>query len=746
MDWAKSIGGEQQDFGKSLSDIDNEGNIIITGNFSSTMDFDPGEGSFDINPNGENDVFIEKLDSNGNFLWVKTIGGVSDDKVNSIEIDIEGNIYITGSFKNTVDFDPGEAVFEATSPGSSKSLYILKLASDGSFGWLYTHTSHLENGYNITINNNEEIIIGANENSNLAFLKLDTNGNLIWSKTIFSSSSIRSNKISIDSNNNIYTVGYCSGDVDFDPGPDTYNSEGIGYFDSFILKIDTEGNFNWAKRYGDWNDCSGKDMVLDNDNNLFVLGTFHGTINFGTPESEIILTTGFSGIGAATSDYYIQKLDQNGIPIWAKSFGSSNESDGAYSIDIDNSNNIYILGGFHNTVDFDPDETSFELTENMNNPGVIHVLSPNGNLISATIIPIGGTNLKIDELGNILVIGGMLGTNDYDPTETVFNLSSNGGADILYLKLGFCPPSITTQNIAACDAYTWIDGNTYTEDNNTAMHFLTNAAGCDSIVKLNLSIGSSDNTNDIITACESYTWIDGVTYTENNNTATYTYTNTIGCDSIIHLNLTINPTDNTTDEIIACEPYTWIDGLTYTESNNTASYTLTNAAGCDSIVQLDLTIEEIDNSVSQAGYQLTANQTDASYQWLDCNNDNAAIPGATNQNFTPDTNGDYAVQITKNGCSETSTCYNVTGIGITENTFVQQISLYPNPSKGSSQIDMGQHYGKVDMEIYDAYGKLVYENTYNTQWINIDLNLPAGLFFINLSTNEKQTTLKWIVE
>ena len=95
---------------------------------------------------------------------------------------------------------------------------------------------------------------------------------------------------------------------------------------------------------------------------------------------------------------------------------------------------------------------------------------------------------------------------------------------------------------------------------------------------------------DLIIKCDSYTWVDGLTYTSSNNTANYTYINSVGCDSIVHLNLIINQSDSVTDTQIAVDSYTWIDGLTYTTSNNTATFNLTNSNNCDSIITLDLTI------------------------------------------------------------------------------------------------------------------------------------------------------------
>ncbi len=185
-------------------------------------------------------------------------------------------------------------------------------------------------------------------------------------------------------------------------------------------------------------------------------------------------------------------------------------------------------------------------------------------------------------------------------------------SDSAVLTVSPCSPTSGTDTQTACDSYVWIDGNTYSASNNTATHTLTNAAGCDSIVTLNLTINNSNTGIDTQVACDSFTWIDGITYTSSNNTATHTLTNVAGCDSIVTLNLTVNNSNTGIDTQIACDSYTWIDGITYTASNNSATHTLTNAAGCDSIVTLNLTIN---NSSAGIDTQVACD----SYTWIDGN-------------------------------------------------------------------------------------------------------------------------------
>ncbi|MDA7744530.1 T9SS type A sorting domain-containing protein, partial [bacterium] len=158
----------------------------------------------------------------------------------------------------------------------------------------------------------------------------------------------------------------------------------------------------------------------------------------------------------------------------------------------------------------------------------------------------------------------------------------------LFLTINNSTSAIDT--ITACDSYTWIDGVIYTLSDTTAMDTLVNAAGCDSIVSLFLTINNSTSAIDTITACDSYTWIDGVIYTLSDTTAMDTLVNAAGCDSIVSLNLTINYTQTSTDSVVANDTYTWIDGVTYTSSNNTATDTLIASNGCDSIVTLNLTL------------------------------------------------------------------------------------------------------------------------------------------------------------
>ena len=168
---------------------------------------------------------------------------------------------------------------------------------------------------------------------------------------------------------------------------------------------------------------------------------------------------------------------------------------------------------------------------------------------------------------------------------------------ILDLTINNSPTTIETH--VACDSFTWIqNGVTYYNSQIDSVNY-TNQYSCDSTVTLDLTINNSTSSTDTHVACDEFMWnCDGNLYTASNNTATYTYTNAAGCDSTVTLDLTINNSTTSIDPQIACDSYTWIDGVTYTTSNNSATWITTNAAGCSNIETLNLTINNSTTSIS----------------------------------------------------------------------------------------------------------------------------------------------------
>jgi hypothetical protein len=199
----------------------------------------------------------------------------------------------------------------------------------------------------------------------------------------------------------------------------------------------------------------------------------------------------------------------------------------------------------------------------------------------------------------------------------------------------------------------------------------------------------------------------------------------------------------------ACETYTWIDGNTYTSSNNTATYTLTNAASCDSLVTLNLTIfytNDLDLSISQTGNTLTVAEAGANYQWFVCNDTN--LPLGNGQSFTPTESGSYYVIVTKNGCTDESDCQSITVLGtIDTSTSLSMTNIYPNPNNGSFTLAFGIQLTNATIYVKDVLGKTIYITQASGDKLNIQLNEAKGIYFVSIQTEqEERTTLKLLVE
>lgn len=198
-----------------------------------------------------------------------------------------------------------------------------------------------------------------------------------------------------------------------------------------------------------------------------------------------------------------------------------------------------------------------------------------------------------------------------------------------------------------------------------------------------------------------------------------------------------------TDTQMSCDSFLWIDGNTYNNSNNSATYNLTNSGGCDSIVTLDLTITSVNNSVSQNGNSLTAAVAGAAYQWLDCDSNFSPLPGATNQGYSAIANGIYAVEITQNGCVDTSACYSVTTVNIDENNFTNAISIFPNPTNTSVSIDLGSKYESVAVSVFDINGKKIHSEAHSDcQQFKLECAHSPGVYFLTIQFDSQYTTYK----
>jgi hypothetical protein len=210
------------------------------------------------------------------------------------------------------------------------------------------------------------------------------------------------------------------------------------------------------------------------------------------------------------------------------------------------------------------------------------------------------------------------------------------------------------------------------------------------------------------------------------------------CDGTTHQDTENAITEN------ACDRYTAPDGTIYTTTGIKTAI-IPNAAGCDSVITIDLTINSVDIAVSQHANILTALATPASYKWLDCSNNYSPITDESNQTFTAAVSGNYAVEILQKECIDTSACYTVSVISTIENSFDDNFIVYPNPTNGLVYIDLGANLQHIEIEVKDVSGRILKKTQFkDRQFLDFELNEPAGIYFITVISENKIAMIKLV--
>ncbi len=186
-----------------------------------------------------------------------------------------------------------------------------------------------------------------------------------------------------------------------------------------------------------------------------------------------------------------------------------------------------------------------------------------------------------------------------------------------------------------------------------------------------------------------------------------------------------------------------------TLTSSTQYYASQTLSGCESTSRLAVvvTINSVDTSVTNNSPLLTSNEQGAIYQWLDCANGYAPINGETNQSYTATANGQYAVAVTQNGCTDTSACFAVLNIGIEENSFGKSLRVFPNPTTGNFSIHLGNVYPNIQITITDISGRLIASKTVgNTDVLDLNIDEKAGMYLVKLKSGDKSAMVKLIKE
>jgi len=444
--WALTWGGPEVEGGVAVAAF-GSCDVYFAGHFSNAVDFDPGPGLDYKTSTGGLDPFLCSFFPNGAYKWSGAWGEANgDDCCLQIDVDTKGNLYFTGYFRETVDLNPGAPVCNVTSNGE-EDVFLSKFAPDGDFEWGVTWGS-------LTAERDAFLAVDSEGNSYVAgyfmdtmdfdpgpgveshtpnmcdnFLsKFDTNGNFQWVKIW---DLARFCGVTTDDAGNIYLTGYFSVTQDFDPNAGVNNETSNGGDDVFILKLDADGNYLRSDSWGGTSGDKGLSITCIGLSDIVVCGTFQGTVDFD-PGPVIV-----EYISQGKNDVFISKFTQGDTFEWAKAFGGT-ENDTVGSSTASSTGDVYVVGCFYETIDFDTGPGVQEYISNGISDAYLTAVTGDGNFKWARAW--GGSDsdlargIAIDDDGYIYVAGNFGATVDFMPGSGVENHTSIGDADIFLVK------------------------------------------------------------------------------------------------------------------------------------------------------------------------------------------------------------------------------------------------------------------------------------------------------------------------
>jgi hypothetical protein len=903
LEWAFSSGSTVGDVTDAVG-IDSLGNIYLVGQFSGSMDFDPGPGTATLAPAGTDiDIFVSKYDPAGNYIWAISMGGINNDRGQTMQVTAGGTIYIAGVYQATADFDPTAATANLVGPGSD-DIFLAKYDTDGNYIWAKEiGGSGRDRTYCIDIDSAENIymsgffegtadfepgpgtsnLISSGERDIFA-AKFDSSGTYQWAFSAGGPDDDDGIAIAVDDNADVYLTGYFAGTVDFDPSGTTQTITAAGAEDIFLAKYDNAGVFMWANAMGGPSDDFGQELEVDANGKIYLVGLYRDTIDLD-PNAGVVeyISKGFD-------EGFIAKYNAQGDWLWSESIGGT-DYDMIEAIHLDQNGNVYFCGNTGTSVDFYPGPGEVNLTTTGGAyDAFIAKYDTAGNYIWAKNTT--GTNyenfkdLTTDALDNIYSTGFVGQPADFDFNVGVTTLTSNGSADFLLAKYSTCgtfynqqdstticqgnthtfhdgntaamdtthvsifasvsgcdsvirttldviPPVLTSQPINLCNGDSFFAQGSYQTAGGTYLDTLAAVSTCDSIITTTLTVNPPLFSNDVAQICTGdsivlggtfqltsglytdtltggngcdsllYTTLTilapiadtvpqaictgdsillGGTYQTVAGTYTDTLTSTQGCDSLVYSTLAINPHSSNSTTATICEGNTIFLGgalqsvagtymdtvpsstgcdsvittvltVLQVDSSSSTSQTIcptdsvlingvyentsgvyydvfNGVNGCDSIVEFTLNVTPIDVTVTASGDTLFAVAGYDSYQWIDCDN-NMIVSGAVGNSFVPDSSGNYMVEIGFMGCVIQSSCMTVNLVGIASRENAPLARVFPNPTTGLLNI-VAVGTGKIiSVKLVDVTGTLVLSGA-SIQHV-VDLNtIPAGLYLLQI--------------
>lgn len=597
----------------------------------------------------------------------------------AVTTDAWGNVYSAGCFAGTVDLDPGLGSSTAEADGPVDA-YVTKCNAAGELIWARRITGPgseipvalaLDAAGNVFITGRYDgaaimdpdagTALPYNGGTDVFIAKLGTDGALAWAQGIGGPGNDAPTALVLGADGLLYVGGaFAAGTVDFAAGPEQVlltTAGPNGNEDGFVLKMDGDGAVQWARRIGDKGDDRITGLALDGQGNIVLTGTFASADADFDPAPDTWAT--LTPLGA--TDAFVARWDADGMFQWARRMGGA-DADAGVAVAVDADGYIYTTGDLQGTGDLDPDGAG----EVFNSAGGADVFitkhTAAGTLVWARVV--GGATadharaLVLDPGGRPCIGGCCTGTVDMDPGAEVDPYTAAGQEDLFLLGLD------------ADGGYAW--------------DACLGSTGDDDLCGLHCDAAGAYWATGFFSAQMDPDPEGGSLLLTAANGASSPYV--LG----VH---TCSPVIGPVMLDSGCEAYVWNDEV-YVEPGTYVQH-FTTTRGCDSTATLQLTLANIDTTVVESGPTLAAQGYGTRYQWIDCDNGDAPVEGATEATFTPASNGHYAVIVTLNGCSATSGCHAVISTGLPLQGPTLHVGLAPDPAHDHVLVTGAYPLGEV---------------------------------------------------
>jgi hypothetical protein len=700
--------------------------IAVIGNYAGNTDFDPGPGT-DMHAGnvGWDYSVVQKLDLNGNVLKTVSFGGSDHTTTTHGGTDEFGNIYATGYFLGTTDFDPSTGV--ASKTAAIRDVFLLKLTPNLDFVWVHIFESVQDvsvSKFQVSEAGEASLIlwsadqldidltagvnlIGDAGYLNYYLLKLDSSGYVdkYYSTNYNASTSggVYYENFAIKPNGHYILTGRIvqhdnSPSYDFDPEPGSLTVIDGYCRASYILELSPNLEVLNARLFGDpeYNGHHAgpahfeyiESIFFNADSEMYISGKFFDTTDLDPgPAVQIYASYYNPGVPQHMLSTFVIKLNSDYSANWIKIYENGRNTRFDDVIALDNGL-IYVVGAKAGGFDFDLDPVNAVID---NSGATMYAIYDNDFNYKQHFVWGNGTgsnalSMILDKDKNLYTVGKTRGPVDFDPgpantnVQTHSNQTSNSPYyDMYMVKYHTCDPSAANLTSTACDSFVSPSGK---------YNYTVSGVYKDTVYNVN------------------------------------------GCDSIITIDLTILPKSSSTTQVISCVDYLSPSGNVYTLSGIYHDDTLTSVNGCDSILIIDLSIPVFNITTNLNATTISSNQSGVNYQWYDCllNED---ILNETNQSYTATANGEYAVILENQGCTDTSTCVKITGVGIGELSLNSAFELYPNPSTTAVYIQMNENQIIGSFKVYDMDGRLIKEGYSESSKMKLEVaKLEPGVYLI----------------